>query len=35
LSNIKWMIILVITGATGIVTNSLNKNMEAIPRKQR
>jgi hypothetical protein len=31
--NLKSTIILVITGATGIVTRSVRKNLEAIPRK--
>jgi hypothetical protein len=31
--NIKFMIIAVITGATGIVTKGLKKNLEAIPGK--
>ena len=31
--NMKCMIILVIIGATGIVTKGLKKNMEAIPGK--
>jgi hypothetical protein len=32
--NLKWTIIPVIIGATGIVTRSLRKNLEAIPGKQ-
>jgi hypothetical protein len=31
--NLKWMIIPIIIGATGIVTKSLRKNQEAIPGK--
>jgi len=31
--DIKFVIILVITGATGIVTKGLKKNLEAIPGK--
>jgi hypothetical protein len=31
--NIKWKIIPVIIGATGIVTNGLRKHLEAIPGK--
>jgi len=31
--NLKYTIILVITGATGIVTRSLRKNLEAVPGK--
>jgi hypothetical protein len=31
--NLKYAIILVIIGATGIVTKSLRKNLEAIPGK--
>ena len=31
--NLKCTIIPVITGATGIVTRSLRKNLEAVPRK--
>jgi hypothetical protein len=31
--NIKFMIIMVISGATGIVTEGLKKNLEAIPGK--
>jgi hypothetical protein len=31
--NLKWTIIPVIIGATGIVTRSLKKNLEAIPGK--
>jgi len=32
--NLKCMVIPVITGATGIVTRSLRKNLEAVPRKR-
>ena len=32
--NVKCMILLVITGATGIVTESLKKNLRAIPGKR-
>ena len=31
--NLKWTIIPVIIGATGIVTRSLRKNLEAVPGK--
>jgi hypothetical protein len=31
--NLKCMIIPVITGATGVVTRSLRKNLEAVPGK--
>ena len=31
--NVKCMIILVITGATGMVTKGLQKNLEALPGK--
>ena len=31
--NLKFTIIPVIIGATGIVTRSLRKNLEAVPRK--
>jgi hypothetical protein len=31
--NLKWMNIAVIIGATGIVTRSLRKNLEAVPGK--
>ena len=31
--NVKYMIIPVIIGATGIVTESLKKNLDAIPEK--